>query len=256
MKLILDKYAHLDSAIHRWEQRSKIVALFALTLAFAFVNQLILLPIMVLVTAILYALSRLPLSFLLERLRYPGIFILAMIITLPLVAGETVIFQWGWLTIKQEGCLSVLVIFTRFVCVLTVNFVLFGTAPFLTTIQSLRSLYLSEIIVDMMLLSYRYLEELGETLTTMQRAIQLRGFEANRFDKRNLSVLARLMGSLLVRSYDQSERVYQAMILRGYGYKKITPINHKNSDIISKVASTVTLSIAVSLIIVEIKVNG
>lgn len=256
MKLILDKYSHLDSPIHRWEQRSKIVALFALTLAFAFVNQLIILPIMVLVTAILYGLSRLPLSFLLERLRYPGIFILAMIITLPLVAGETVIFQWGWLSIKQEGCSSVLLIFTRFVCILTVNLVLFGTAPFLTTIQSLRSLYLSEIIVDMMLLSYRYLEELGETLTTMQRAIQLRGFQANRFDKQNLSILARLMGSLLVRSYDQSQRVYQAMILRGYGYRKIIPINQKNSDIISKVASTVTLTIAVSLIIVEIKVNG
>lgn len=256
MKLILDQYAHLDSLIHRWDQRSKIVALFGLIIAFAFVNQLFLLPIILTVTGILYGLSRLPLSFLVTRLRYPGLFIVAMVVALPLVAGETVIFQLGWLSIKQEGCLAVLLIITRFVCILTVNIVLFGTAPFLTTIQSLRSLYVSTIIVDMMLLSYRYLEELAETLTTMQRAMQLRGFQANRFDKRNLSVLARLMGSLLIRSYDQSKRVYQAMILRGYGYGKIMSINQKNSDIISRVASTVTLSIAVSLMILEIRVNG
>jgi len=260
MKLNLDEYAYLDSPIHRWEQRSKIIALFCLTIAFACVNQLFLLPVMLLVTFILYWLSCLPLSFLLHRLRYPGMFVISMVIALPLVAGETVIFSLGWLSIKQEGCLAVLLILTRFLCILTVNLVLFGTAPFLTTIQSLRSLHVSEIIVDMMLLSYRYLEELGETLATMQRAMQLRGFDGNQFSLRNLSILASLMGSLLVRSYEQSKRVYQAMILRGYGCSKIVPIRDKNSDIISRVASTVTLTIAGGLIIVEMinqmKING
>ncbi|ELR97583.1 cobalt ECF transporter T component CbiQ [Gloeocapsa sp. PCC 73106] len=252
MKLSLDQYAHLDSLIHRWEQRSKIVALFTLIIAFACVNRPALLPIMFLVTALLFALSRLPLSFLIERLRYPGIFIIAMVIFIPFVAGETVIIDGGWLSVKLEGCLTVLLILTRFVCILTVSLVLFGTAPFLTTIQSLRSLHLSDIIVDMMLLSYRYLEEFSETLITMERAMQLRGFQSKNFSWRNLSILARLMGSLLVRSYEQSKRVYQAMIIRGYGYRKIVPNREKNDDIISRVASTITLAIAVSLIVVEI----
>lgn len=260
MKLILDQYAHLDSLIHRWEQRSKIIALFSLIIAFGCVNRLVLLPVMIVVTALLFALSRLPLSFLIDRLRYPGIFILAMVIFIPLVSGKTVVVDWGWLSIKLEGCLTVLLILTRFICILTVSLVLFGTAPFLTTIQSLRSLYLSEIIVDMMLLSYRYLEELSDTLTTMQRAMQLRGFDPNRFSSRNLSILARLMGSLLVRSYEQSKRVYQAMILRGSGYTKVAPFRNKNNDIISKTASTITMLIAMSLIFVEmmnkVKING
>lgn len=251
MKFSLDQYAYLDSPIHHWEQSSKIVALFALILAFGFVNRLFLLPVMILVTALLFRLSRLPLAFLIERLRYPGLFILAMVIFIPLVAGETVILDLGWLTIKQEGCLTVLLIVTRFVCILTVSLVLFGTAPFLTTIQSLRALHLSDIIVDMMLLSYRYLEELADTLTTMERSMQLRGFQAQRFSWRNLSVLARLMGSLLIRSYEQSTRVYQAMIIRGYGNTKKLPQNQKNNHLISRIASTVTWVIAVSLILVE-----
>ncbi|MGB7519918.1 MAG: CbiQ family ECF transporter T component, partial [Spirulinaceae cyanobacterium] len=164
MKLALDRYAYLDSVIHQWEQRSKLIALLPLIFAFAFVEHLILLPAMLLLTATLFYLSRLPFSFLLSRLRYPGWFILGVVIFLPFVAGDTALFSLGFLEIKQEGCLQVLLIITRFLCILTVSLILFGTAPFLTSIKALRSLGLPDTIVDMMLLSYRYLEELGDTL--------------------------------------------------------------------------------------------
>lgn len=45
----------------------------------------------------------------------------------------------------------------------------------------------------------------------------LRGFRARRPSGRTIGVLASLAGSVLVRSYEQSERVYKAMVLRGYG---------------------------------------
>lgn len=260
MKLIIDQYAYLNSPIHRWEQRSKIIALFSLIIAFAWINKLSLLPVMILVTVTLFLLSKLPFTFWLNRLRYPGLFIAAIVILLPIVAGETVILDLGILSIKQEGCQSVILIVTRFICILTVSLVLFGTAPFLTTIQSLRSLHVSSIIVDMMLLSYRYLAELNEMLITMNRAMQIRGFQANKFQWHNLQVLARLMGSILIRSYEKSQRVYQAMRLRGYGRHKLPPQKRDKSDRISKIASTVILAIAVSLIVIETvgtkQVNG
>ncbi|MEC4804505.1 MAG: cobalt ECF transporter T component CbiQ [Jaaginema sp. PMC 1079.18] len=216
MKLALDRYAHLDSPIHRWEQRSKLVALLTLILAFALIEDLRLMPGMAIVTGILLGLSRLPLGFVLHRLRYPGLFITAVVIFLPFVAGETVLWQWQGLRLYQEGCVAVLAIATRFTCIMIVSLVLFGTAPFLTSIRALRALGLPPIVVDMMLLSYRYIEEFGQTLTTMQRAMRLRGFQVNRLNRRNLDCLAGLAGSLLIRSYERSQRVYEAMILRGY----------------------------------------
>lgn len=254
MKLILDKYAHLSSPIHRWETRSKLVALLALIFAFALVQKLVLLPAMLLVTAVLYGLSRLPFSFLLTRLRYPGFFILAVVFFLPLVSGETVIFSWGLFKVRQEGCLLVLLILTRFLCIMTVSIVLFGTAPFLTSIKSMRSLGLPPLIVDMMLLAYRYLAELGETITTMQRAMFLRGFQTHVFSRRNLEVWASLTGSLLVRSYDQSRKVYQAMILRGYGQKINSHHDHGQGKInlFSWIASSITLIVAGGLLVAEI----
>ena len=51
----------------------------------------------------------------------------------------------------------------------------------------------------------------------MKIAMKLRGFQGDKLSYRNLRVLASLVGTLLVRSYEQSQRVYQAMRLRGYG---------------------------------------
>ncbi|MGF1480673.1 MAG: cobalt ECF transporter T component CbiQ [Cyanophyceae cyanobacterium] len=216
MKRGLDRYVNLNSPIHRWEQRSKLVALIALIFAFAFVDRLILLPPMILVTATLYRLSKLPLGFLLHRLHYPGLFILAVIVVLPFASGTTVLFEIGPLPVKQEGVEAVLLIATRFLCILTVSLILFGTAPFMTSVQAMRSLRLPEVIADMTLLAYRYLEEFSDTQKTMRRAMQMRGFD-NRFSVKTIRILSGLAGSLLIRSYDRSERVYQAMRLRGYG---------------------------------------
>jgi len=217
MKLLLDEYAHLDSPLHRWEPRCRLVAFMALIFAFSFVRDLRLLPAMVAASFALYAVSRLPVSFLLTRLRFPGFFLLMMAVLLPFLSGQTVIARLGPLALRQEGCLDLLLIVVRFVCILTAGLILFGAAPFLTTIKAMRALGLPPILADMTLFSYRYIYEIGDDLETMETAMGLRGFRLRRFRSRSLGVLASLAGSILVRSYEQSERVYKAMILRGYG---------------------------------------
>ena len=239
MKLVLDRYAYLDSPVHRWHQGYKLVGLLSLIFAFAFVQNIWLLPAMIFATCVLFTLSKIPVSFLIKRLRYPSWFILAVIIFLPFISGKTVVLQLGYLTIKSEGCWQALLISVRFFCILTVSLVLFGTAPFLSSIKAMRSLGLPRVIVDMSLLSYRYLEELSDTLTTMQRAMKLRGFEPQSFTRRNLQVFAQLTGSILIRSYDRSLRIYQAMILRGYGSKP----NTRNASLKLKISTNNRYSI-------------
>jgi cobalt/nickel transport system permease protein len=152
MNLGLDEYADLDSPIHRWEPRYKLAGLMALILAFSFVQDLRLLPAMLVVTALLYAVSNLPVSFLLTRLRYPGSFLLIVAILLPFLSGSTVLLYIGPLALRLEGCLELLRIVTKFASILTVGLVLFGTAPFLTIIKAMRALGLPPILADMTLL--------------------------------------------------------------------------------------------------------
>jgi len=211
----LDAYAHLNTVLHRWDPRYKTVGLMALIFAFSFVRDLRLLPFMVLAAAVLFAMSRLPVAFLLDRLRVPAYFLLIVAVLLPFFSGETVIFELGPLAARQEGCLQLLAIAVRFICILTVAITLFGTTPFLTVIKAMHALGLPIILTDMAFFSFRYLFEIGDDLKTMQRAMKMRGFQGRGL--KTVGVFSSLAGTILVRSYEQSDRVYRAMSLRGYG---------------------------------------
>lgn len=251
MKTSLDGYSHLDSPLHRWEPRLKLIGLLALISAFAFVRELYLLPAMLAAALALLLLSRLPVRFVLRRLRYPGIFILALAVILPLFSGETVLLSAGPLALHQEGLLEFLVIAARFAAILAVGIVLFGTAPLLTNIRALRSLGLPSLLTDMMLFTYRYLHELATDLRAMQTAMRLRGFRAVKPDARSLGGLASLSGSLLVRSYERSEHVYRAMTLRGYGREPRAPEDRQITPR-DTAALLCTLTVAAAFVAAEV----
>ncbi|MGB3202025.1 MAG: cobalt ECF transporter T component CbiQ [Nodosilinea sp.] len=225
-----DTYIHRESVVHQWSPRLKLISLGLLMFAFATVQQLALVPWMLGLAALLYGLSRLPMSFLRQRLSYPGLFILAVVVLLPLTVGETVLGQWGWFTLREEGLRATGLIVGRFLSILTLGFILLGTTPFLTLLGTMRSLGLPTLLADMTLLSYRYLFEIAAMLSTMQQAMRLRGFGHSRqrwlrVNRQTMQQLAMLTGNLLIRSYEQSERVYTAMRLRGYGQsRQVAPI--------------------------------
>ena len=259
MKFGLDRYAHLNSPIHRWKAESKLIGLGGLMIAFAGVEHLSLLPIMLAIAAIIYRMSNLPRSFWQTRLRYPGYFMVGVVFVLPFISGQTVIWQMAFLTLRQEGCLAMLLIASRFIAIMTLCIVLFGTCSFLSTIKAMRSLGLSPILADMTLLSYRYIFEVGQQLMTMRTAMRLRGFQPRKLTRRNLRIFASLAGTLLVRSYEQSEQVYHAMRLRGYGKvnrksrdKKIGIGRKLFPDRFSAIALSISLLLATSLIVAEI----
>ena len=217
MKFTLDEHAHLDSPIHRWDPRFKLIGFILLIFAFSFVSDLYLLPAMTAVTIAIFILSKIPVSFILARLRYPSLFLFIVVIILPFISGSDVLFSIGILDVNKEGCESALLISVRFFCILTLGLILFSTAPLLISIKAMRALGLPSILADMTLLTFRYLFEIGNYLHQMETALRLRGFQARRFSRRGVNTLAWLSGSILVRSYERSEWIYKAMIMRGYG---------------------------------------
>lgn len=217
-----DTYVSGRSLLHTWTPRLKLCSLCLLMFCFAAVRQLPLVLPMVAVAGLIYSASGLPLSYLLKRLRYPGLFILMVVLVLPFSSGETMLAQIGPLAIRQEGLMTMLLVVGRFLSILTLGFVLLGTTPFLTLLRAMRSLGLPTILADMTLLTYRYLFETAEMLSTMQTSMRQRGFGHRKqrllkIERQTLSQLSGLLGTLLIRSYERAERVYKAMQLRGYG---------------------------------------
>lgn len=217
MKLNINDYINLGSIFHRWDDRYKLIGLLILIFAFSYIRDLRMLLMMLLVTTGIYIISRLPIHFILRWLRFPSLFILVIVVTLPFFSGEQIIASLGPIALRQEGLLSALLITTRFVCIVTVGAIMFGTTPLLNIVKALRALGLPLIIADMVLLTFRYLSELRQDLGRMMTSMRLRGFRQNAFSPAGLRTFGWLSGSLLVRSYERSEWIYRAMILRGYG---------------------------------------
>lgn len=217
MNLVVDEYSGLDSPFHRWDARYKLIGFVALVFAFSFIRDLRMVLVMAGATAVIYAVSRLPGSFLARRMRYPSIFLVAIMLTLPFLSGQNILATWGPMAVREEGLLAAILIAARFTCIVTIGVVLLGTTPLLTNIKAMRALGLPQVMADMALLSFRYIQEIGRDLHNMQVAMRLRGFTNRCLSLKGLRTLAWLSGSLLVYSYEHSESIYQAMILRGYG---------------------------------------
>jgi cobalt/nickel transport system permease protein len=272
MNINLDEYAYLRSPIHSWEPRHKLIGILGLIFAFSFVQSLWLVPLMLLVVFTIFWLSRLPWSFLQTRLRYPGLLIAGIVIALPFLAGQTVLWQWGFLSIKQEGIEAMLLVASRFLSIVTLGLILVSTTPFLTTIRALRSLGLPPTLADMLLLSYRYLFEVAGTLATMQQAMRLRGFGQRRSHRygqtsvqtwfrhhwTGLQRLASLAGTLIIRSYEQSEQVYRAMRLRGYGSsngRSLPQQPHSQTVLWHRIGLIISILVAMGFVIAQLVVS-
>lgn len=250
-----DVYIPGQSAIHRWSTRPKLLSLFALMFAIAMIRHLVLLPWVFAVVVGLYWWSQLPLSYLWRRLPYPGLFIVTMVGLLPWISGETVLWQWSIFALRLEGVQMAALITGRFLAILTTGFVLLGTTPFLQLLEALRSLGIPPLLTDIALLTYRYLFDVANQLATMRQAMKLRGYGLSRQTvRRQWGWLAALFGSLLLRSYEQSQRVYSAMRLRGYGQNPPRSLTMTSESKRYKVAlpTVLTLLAAASFVIGEI----
>lgn len=206
-----------NSLFSEWDGRYRLVGLLVLVFAFAFVRDLRLLPLMAATTILLAVLSRLEWSFLVRRLRLPSLFIVLVVIVLPFTHGEQVLISLGFLTLRLEGIEESLVIAVRFFCIVTTAVVLINTAPLSITLQAMRALKVPELMVDMAMLVLRFLQVVGDDFRRMQRAVKLRGFQGRPLNYRSLTTAAWLGGSLLVSSYERSDWISRAMVLRGYG---------------------------------------
>jgi cobalt/nickel transport system permease protein len=145
-------------------------------------------------------------------------------ITLPFtVPGETLVVApiFGGLTLSVEGVV-------RFVSILTKSWISVQMAILLVTVTSfpdllwsLRALHIPQPLVAIVSFMYRYLFVLADEVLRMLRARAARCATAH--DLRSGGTLwwrgkvaGQMAGSLMIRSFERSERIYSAMLARGY----------------------------------------
>ncbi|MEB3309241.1 MAG: cobalt ECF transporter T component CbiQ [Snowella sp.] len=158
--------------------------------------------------------SKVSLSVLLQRVAIESAFIGVVLLGTLFRDGGEILWQWGWFRITTEG-VTVLgsVSFKAILCLLMLNLLVL-TTPITQLLSALTILKTPPLLVAILSSMYRYLGLLIEEAETMRRAALSRNLMNNAQWQR--LIIGNTIGLLFIRTYQRGERVYQAMLARGY----------------------------------------
>lgn len=198
--------------LQRWNPVCRFAGLSLLIAAMSFANSFPLLLLSGTCALASVILSGLPPSEILKRFRIPLLLVLSVALVIAFSSGSRIIVRIMFLSLREEGLVKGGILTGRLVCILTTGLVLFNAFPHGENLRAMRKLGFPSIIVDMILLTGRFIHQFRSQLSTMKKALQVRGYS---FGKVRMGTLSMIAGSLLVNGYSQSEEVYRAIILRG-----------------------------------------
>ncbi|MDH5696761.1 MAG: cobalt ECF transporter T component CbiQ [Dehalococcoidia bacterium] len=181
------------------------------------------------------------------RLAMPLVMAGVVLITQIFFYGTTTLFiipLWGFnLVGYAEGLAHGFLIMCRVIGGVSLILFLSMSTPVNKLLLAATWFRVPKIFVELALLVYRYIFVLLEEIMTIKEAQRVRlGYHNWRQSMRSLSILG---GSLILRAYDRAERVFEAMVARGYtGAMTITYTEHfGRKDFIAAVCLSTVLAI-------------
>lgn len=208
--------------IHRLDPRVKVVALFGFTALVTTLTSIFLLSLGIAFLIFLIGIARLEGHKVLKRLSWAGAVSGPFIVLLSLVTPGT---PWQELqvgslalTFTLEGARLAVLLILRLINALLALHLLMETTPFTEVMLAFRRLYVPSLVVLLLEFTIRYASVFTQELKRMSLARQARGFRVGRslLDRATFFTLSQLVGALLLRSLQRSERIYYAMLARGF----------------------------------------
>ena len=256
---LTDQYRQRESIVHHLDPRTKILVALALILAVALTppGAFVAYGLLYLFLLAAVLLARIDLSYVIKRSFIAIPFALAAV-TLPFtVAGETLATLpiLGGLTISVEGTIRFVSILLKSWISVQAAILLVAITPFPDLLWGLRALRVPATLVAIVSFAYRYLFVLSdEALRLMQaRAARSAVIDGRRGGGSLLwrgKVTGRMVGSLMLRSMERSERIYNAMVARGYqGQTRVLKRPHMGRQ--DYVALVVSISFFVVIVLLS-----
>ena len=221
------------SPVHRLDPRAKILGLVAVTLiaVSAPVEAWPVFMACALVLASVAYLARVRVSDIWRRARFvlPLVLLAALLIPLFRTGGET--YSLGPLTVHEDGLETFAAVVAK-ATIGTVAAVLLGaTTTFPSVLRGLEALRVPRLLVLIAAFMYRYLFVIVEEVARMRAALAARGY--NPRNALHAGALGRVATALFLRTYSRGERVYLAMLARGYDGRmpRLAPLVFGRADV-------------------------
>jgi cobalt/nickel transport system permease protein len=225
----------LDSPLRRLDPRWKLAA-FAPAVAAAAAVQTLTGALAALAGSLLLALfGRLRWRCYLGRLAALAGLMTLFVLPMPfLVSGNAPLWAWGPLQVSGEGVRFAGVIACKAVAVATIVLLLLTSAPPDATLKAAHALKVPGLLIQLALLSYRYLFVLANEFSRLRVALRVRGYR-NRPAWHSYRTVGAVAGTLVVRGYERAERVGQAMRCRGFDgrYRSLAEFSTRPADVLA-----------------------
>lgn len=204
MELNADRYAR-DSWLSAFDPRVKLLCFLSLAVVIAFLTGTDVLLLALAFVLSLAAVSRVPLRHLGRGYAMAFPFILVASLTMLFTSGSGNALAMG-LRISSSALLLL---------------VLVSSTPFMDVLWALRWFKLPSVLSDMIMFTYRFIFVILDESGRMRLARASRGFKGGRslFDREAFKVLSNTIGMMFLRSYRRADRVYLALLSRGYDGK-------------------------------------
>ena len=216
----IDEYSDLDSLIHNLDPRTKLIV------SFAFIVFIVLTPVTnwpafifyFCMIAVLLLISRLPPFYVLKRSLVILPFVLMIAVFIPFfkqgeVAGSYNIGLWQ-ISVSYSGLLVLANVLSKAWLGILSLILLSSTTKLADLLKGLRQLRVPHVIVLILSFMYRYIFVLMDEMMRMKQARDSRNFGGSRLHQ--LRTIGNMIGTLFIRSYERGERVYGAMLARGF----------------------------------------
>jgi len=204
-----------DSLIHRLDPRAKILVGFAFSIFIAVSRTFPVLWATLLVAFLLAVTARLSTGAVLKRILGLNMFMLLLWIILPLTTSGPALCVIGPLSIGREGVLLSAMITLKGNGIVIAYTALLSTTEAAVLGHAFSHLHVPDKLAHLFLFTIRYIDVLHHEYARLRIAMKTRCFHP-RVNMHTYRAFAYLVGMLLTRSLDRSERVIAAMKCRGF----------------------------------------
>ena len=216
--MLQEPFSAGTSPIHRLDPRSRIVMAVLYAFVVALSNRFPALIAALSFSFVLVGVSRLPMMDLAKRIAVVNGFVLFFWLVVPVTYPGEALFSFGPLTVSREGVLVSARITLKSNAILLAFIALVATSSVAALGVALSRLGVPGKIVYLLLLNYRYLFVMEEEYHRLVRSATVRGFQPST-TLHTYRTFAYLVGMLFVRASERAERVYMAMVCRGFSGK-------------------------------------
>lgn len=211
----LEEFSQGNSFFHGIDPRIKFIVFIPLVFIVAVSRGTGIGLFSLLLAAVFIITAKIPPGPLLKRLLVVNIFVLFLWFTIPFSIKGQGLFSLGSVVASREGILYTLSITLKANAIFLFTVSILGTSEVFSLAHALYHLRVPRKLIYLFFFFYRYISVLHREYDSLVAALKVRGFTP-KTNHHTYRTYAYLIGMLFIRSYERSQRIYNALLLRGF----------------------------------------